>query len=182
MGDRLKPLLPVAGEPLLLRVLTAVVDAEPVVVVGPAELAGALPDRVRLTREEPAGQGPVAGIAAGARLVGDAERIAVVGADLPFLSASALAALRQKTHQVALYVDDEGRRQLMVTVWEGRGLRHALGPVPPGSVKELIGRAADVAELAWTDADPPPWYDCDTPEDLAWAESRLGGGGRGGGS
>lgn len=158
---------------MLHRVLAALADAEPIVVVGPGELAEHLPSGVSLTREQPAGLGPVAGMAAGIELVGDAERIAVVAGDLPFLSGQALAALRQKAHQVALYVDDEGRRQSMVAVWEGQGLRQALGTVPPRSVKELLARVADVAEVAWAGADPPPWYDCDTPEDLRRAERWL---------
>nr|WP_162908027.1 NTP transferase domain-containing protein [Allorhizocola rhizosphaerae] len=247
MGGVLKPLLAVAGESMLHRVLRAVSDADHIVVVGPIELAGHLPARVRLTQEHPAGTGPVAGIAAGlnalhqweqapharggealprraqgegtrarpdeaqtqaaalqgpggatqlssaseesvgderthaaarapqwsSSAVRDEDFVAVVGGDLPFLSAEALALLRQNTHDVALYVDDEGRRQPMAAVWSVGALVRALAPPVPPSMKGLINNAARVSELPWRGAGMPPWYDCDTPEELEEAERRL---------
>ncbi len=100
--------------------------------------------------------------------------IAVVGGDLPFLSASALALLRQNTHDVAVYVDDEGRRQPMATVWSVKALIRAVAQVPP-SMNALIGSVARIAEVPWpaTGGAIPPWYDCDTPEELERAERWL---------
>jgi molybdopterin-guanine dinucleotide biosynthesis protein A len=65
LGGEAKPTLPVAGEPMLARVLAAVADAAIRVVVGPPALAPMLPNGVHLIREHPPGGGPVAGLAAG---------------------------------------------------------------------------------------------------------------------
>lgn len=168
MGGVSKPLLRIGGESLLGRVLRGVASAERIVVVGPAELSAHLPAAVSLTREEPPGSGPVAAIAAGVKLLPDAQWIIVVGGDLPFLTSDAVAFLRQRTRDVAVFVDDEGRRQSMVTVWRGPVLLRALQGVPV-AMKGLLG-AATVTEVIWPGGDPPPWYDCDTPEDLRKAE------------
>jgi len=173
MGGVLKPLLCVKGEPILSRVLAAVGDAEPIVVVGPEELREILPKGAELTRETPPGGGPVAGLAAGWVRCRHADEIAVVAADLPFLTAAALATLRQLPGGAAVYVDDEGRWQSMVSLWRAPVLSRALLPVPPKSMKDLLRAAGDVSEVRWAGSGPPPWFDCDTPEDLALAERLL---------
>jgi molybdenum cofactor guanylyltransferase len=173
MGGVLKPLLPIKGEPILARVLHAVNDADRIVVVGPEELRVAMPPRVRLTREDPPGGGPVRGLAAGLALCEDAGELAVVAADLPFLTQPALAALRQLPGETAVYVDDEGRWQSMVSLWRASILSRALHPVPPRSMKDLLRAAGDVTEARWTGPGPPPWFDCDTREDFALAERLL---------
>lgn len=173
MGGVLKPLLRLKGEPILSRVIRAVGDAERVVVVGPQELRAAMPPTVELTREDPPGGGPVAGLAAGWRRCADAGEIVVVAADLPFLTVDALAALRQLPGGAVVYTDDEGRWQSMVSLWRAPVLSRALLPVPPRSMKDLLRGAGDVTEARWTGAGPPPWFDCDTQEDLALAERLL---------
>ncbi|HZM74691.1 MAG TPA: molybdenum cofactor guanylyltransferase [Candidatus Limnocylindrales bacterium] len=173
MGGVLKPLLPIAGEPILGRVLRAVGDAGRIVVVGPEELRAAMPPEAELTREEPPGGGPVRGLAAGWARCEGADEVAVVAADLPFLTRGALAALRQLKRGTAVYVDDEGRWQSMVSLWRAPVLSRALLPVPPRSMKDLLRGAGDVAEVRWTGSGPPPWFDCDTQEDLALAERLL---------
>ncbi|MGH3739543.1 MAG: molybdenum cofactor guanylyltransferase, partial [Micromonosporaceae bacterium] len=62
LGGADKPGLAVAGRSLLSRVLDAVADAYPRIVVGPPRQ---LPGDVILTREQPPGGGPVAALAAG---------------------------------------------------------------------------------------------------------------------
>jgi molybdopterin-guanine dinucleotide biosynthesis protein A len=173
MGGVLKPLLRVKGEPILARVLRALNDADRIVVVGPGELRAAMPPGAELTREDPPGGGPVRGLAAGFALCEGADDIAVVAADLPFLSFQALAALRQLPTGTALYVDDEGRWQSMVSLWRAPVLSRALLPVPPRSMKDLFRATGDVAEVRWTGPGPPPWFDCDTQEDLKLAERLL---------
>lgn len=180
MGGATKPLLAVRGVPLLHRVLDAVVQAHPVIVVGPRSLHTELADDVLLTREEPAGGGPVAAIAAGILHCGAARWVAVVAADLPFLTEAALLRLweaaggtapdRDAGADVALYLDEEGRRQSMCTVWRTAALRAALPVHPSGySMRDLLA-VAEVAEVTWSGTGPAPWYDCDTPADLAQAE------------
>lgn len=173
MGGTLKPLLPVKGEPILARVLRAIGDADRIVVVGPGELRAAMPPQAHLTREDPPGGGPVRGLAAGFALCDGADEIAVVAADLPFLTNQALAALRQQSSGTALYVDDEGRWQSMVSLWRAPVLARALLPVPPRSMKDLFRGTGDVTEIRWTGTGPPPWFDCDTREDLELAERLL---------
>jgi molybdopterin-guanine dinucleotide biosynthesis protein A len=178
LGGAAKPALPVAGRTMLDRVLRAVPDATPVVVVGkvPAEL----PAGIRTTVEDPPGSGPVAAAAAGfALLPHDAAEVALLAADLPFLTPPAIAHLRQQleasTADGALYVDTDGRRQLLCGVWRTPALRAALDRLSKGrglagaSMRALFADL-DAREVAWTEPGPPPWFDCDTDEDLRQAE------------
>jgi molybdenum cofactor guanylyltransferase len=189
MGGGAKPLLVVAGRTLLDRVLAAVAEASPVVVVGPAELSSELPGDVVLTRESPAGGGPVAAIAAGltaAVLAGDRAGVpmppltVVCAGDLPFLTSYALERLCAATsdHDVACFVDDDGRAQSLCAVWRTATLAGALPVDPAGqSLRSVHDRAraqgARLAGLRWTGTQPPPWFDCDTPEQLEQAERMI---------
>ena len=97
LGGPGKPTLPVAGVPMLDRVLAAVAHAGVRVVVGPSGLA--LPAGVDRTREEPPGGGPVAALAAGLAALDHPGRpapevVAVLAADLPLLTAAAVDELR----------------------------------------------------------------------------------------
>lgn len=130
MGGADKPALPVGGRSMLTRVLAAVADAEPRIVVGPAPAD--LPAGVRSTLEQPPGGGPVAAIAAGLALVPEeAELVAILAADLPLLTGDAVTALRRAmasdaTVDGALYRDADGRRQLLCGVWRTAALRAAV--------------------------------------------------------
>ncbi|MGC5018890.1 molybdenum cofactor guanylyltransferase [Micromonospora sp. DT47] len=91
MGGRDKPALPVGGRSMRDRVLAAVADAAPRVLVGPA---GPVPADVLVTREEPPGGGPVAATAAGLALLHPGTTtVALLAADLPLLTREAVAAL-----------------------------------------------------------------------------------------
>jgi len=166
--------LTVGGASMLARVLAAAMDAVPRIVVGPRSLAPSLPPDVVLTSEEPPGGGPVAAIAAGLDAVGDqSDTVAILAADLPFLTAEAIAALHTalSTADCAVYVDDQGRRQLLCGVWRVdalRGWMRVLGDPAGQPVRRLVTGLA-VAEVVWPADGPPPWYDCDTQSDLAQA-------------
>jgi molybdopterin-guanine dinucleotide biosynthesis protein A len=182
MGGGLKPLLRVGGATMLERVLAALAGASRIVVVGPSELddhvAGAGAIRVQ---EQPPGGGPVAAIGAGFAALREASRdtipatpwVAVLAADLPFVTARALDRLCG-AGDCAVYVDEHGRRQPLVSVWATAGLRGALASVPrkDASMKELL-EAVDVTGLAWAEQGPPPWFDCDTPEAVEEAQRWL---------
>jgi molybdopterin-guanine dinucleotide biosynthesis protein A len=176
LGGAAKPLTPVAGRPMLDRVLTAVADAGPRVVVGPPTLA--VPVGVLLVSEQPPGGGPVAGLAAGLVAVPSAldgpEVTAVLAADLPFLTRDAVAVLRAALSTVdgAVYVDDTGRRQVLCGVWHTAALRRRLAEVPRhrGAPMRALLTGLRVAEVVHAAGGPPPWYDCDSPEDLDRAE------------
>jgi molybdopterin-guanine dinucleotide biosynthesis protein A len=76
LGGPVKPTLPVGGRPMLDRVLAAVADARPRVVVGPASLA--VPAGVVRISEEPPGGGPVAALAAGLAALAPAKTVAAL--------------------------------------------------------------------------------------------------------
>jgi molybdenum cofactor guanylyltransferase len=166
MGGAFKPLLRVGGVPMLHHVLRALREAgaDPIVVVGPSELDVHIGSAWR-TQEDPPGGGPVAAVAAGLALCEDTDEVAVVGGDLPFLSAAALARLRNGG-EAAVYADD--RRQPMVSIWRTSALKAALRT----EVRSMNGLldAVDTQELGWAGEGPPPWYDCDTPEALEEAQ------------
>ena len=180
LGGRAKPALPVGGRPMVLRVLDAVGAASPRIVVGPPELAPLLPPGVRLTRETPAGGGPVAGIAAGVRLLDvDATEVAVVSSDLPFLTPTVVGGLRAglaASADVAVLVDDTGREQWLCAVWRRSALARCLTAVDPPAgrrVRDLVGGVAVHRLSVPVGSGPPPWFDCDTDEDLVSAEEWM---------
>ncbi|GIF71104.1 molybdenum cofactor guanylyltransferase [Asanoa siamensis] len=173
MGGSDKPSVLVAGISMRDRVLSAVAAAEPRVVVGGRS---DVPDGVRWTREEPPGGGPVAALAAGLATVDPgAEEVVVVAGDLPMLTTAAVHDLREalSTADGSLFVDRDGRRQLLCGVWRTAALRRRLtemaaaqpGGVAGASMRALI-EPLDVVDVSWAGEDPPPWFDCDTDDDL----------------
>ena len=179
MGGADKPAMPVAGQPMLTRVLAAVHDADPRVVVG--RVPPDLPVHVHSTNEHPPGGGPVAATAAGLALVPpEISLVALLAADLPLLTGEAIDVLRLTMEsapmQGAVYRDAEGRRQLLCGVWRTKALRDAVdrlaedrGGLHGASVRELM-EYLRVAEVSWRRPGPPPWFDCDTDDDLRTAE------------
>ncbi|MFY1688842.1 molybdenum cofactor guanylyltransferase [Plantactinospora sp. WMMB782] len=192
MGGADKPALPVGGRPMLDRVLAAVADADPRIVVGPA---GDLPAGTLTTREQPPGGGPVAALAAGLTLLPDTPArggtatdtgiVALLAADLPLLTTDAVRRLRTTLLRVAeadgvVYVDDDGRGQFLCGAWRVAPLRAALHRLAAGRDGVLTGTSmrALVAELTvstvgWQGAGPPPWFDCDTEDDVRRAEEWI---------
>nr|WP_243704515.1 NTP transferase domain-containing protein [Micromonospora sp. KC723] len=197
MGGRDKPGLPVGGRPMRERVLAAVADAAPRILVGPA---GPAPDGVLVTREQPPGGGPVAAAAAGLALVpAGTATVALLAADLPLLTRDAVAALLAALNaddpgsegsatpdgagaddagpDGVCLLDDRGRRQSLCGVWRTGPLRAALdrlavrrgGTLGGAAVRELLAELA-VRDLAWSSGGPPPWFDCDTDSDIRRAE------------
>ncbi|WP_326823475.1 molybdenum cofactor guanylyltransferase [Streptosporangium sp. NBC_01756] len=158
LGGRDKPGLHVAGRPLIESVAAAVPDAGRLIVVG-ASRPG-LPEAI-FVREDPPGGGPVPALRAGLAEV-TAPWVALLAADLPFLTAGHVSALLDAAKTGAVLVDDGGREQWLAGVWrtaelagalaryEGRSLHGLLAPLAPATL-HLAGR---------------PWFDCDTAEDL----------------
>lgn len=169
LGGVDKPSLQVGAMTLLERAITAVAGADRVVVVGPRRTT-AVP--VTWCREEPPGGGPVAAIAAGLDGVG-AELVAVVASDLPFLTADVVHGLLLAAGDGdgALLVDDAGRDQLLVGAWRASALRTAMPPVAAGArLGAVLAGLHPVRVPASADpGQPPPWFDCDTDEDVATA-------------
>lgn len=179
MGDPDKPARTVAGRPMVLRVLDAVADASPRVVVGSSS---DLPPDAVVTRERPPGGGPVAATGAGIAVLSPATAIvALLAADLPLLDAGAVRMLRRElaagTDDGACFVDESGRLQMLCGVWRAPALRRALarlasirdGVLTGASMRGLVAGLA-VTAVRWFGPGLPPWFDCDTDEDLRRAE------------
>ncbi|PYC68836.1 bifunctional protein IspD/ispF [Micromonospora arborensis] len=205
MGGVDKPALPVGGRPMRDRVLAAVTDATPRVLVGTAD---AVPAGVRVVREDPPGGGPVAAAAAGLALLdSDATLVALLAADLPLLTRAAIGSLlthldretidtepagggsapapparsglggSERGPDGACFVDGDGRRQSLCGVWRVAALRAELdrltvergGNLAGAPVRALLANLV-VREVPWSGDGPPPWFDCDTDEDVRRAE------------
>lgn len=184
LGGVVKPEIAVGGRTMLSRVLDATAGWTPRVVVGPDAIP--LPADVLRTVESPPGGGPVAGTAAGLRALAAAapgvELVALLAGDLPLISAAAVADLVAATSASSdvdgvCFVDADGRRQMLCGVWRVTALTEALagvaaarGDVSGASMRALFGRLR-VLERSWTGSGAPPWFDCDTEEDLRQAET-----------
>jgi molybdopterin-guanine dinucleotide biosynthesis protein A len=178
MGGVDKPAQPVHGLPMLDRVLAAVVCARPRVVVGPPRPHLA-PDVVSV-REDPPGGGPVAAAMAGLSLVlsapGPPRFTTLLAADLPFLDQEAvetlLAHLASGTAHGAVYVDGAGRRQWLCGAWRTTALAARLlsaGTLVGASMRQTMA-GLTVIEVATPPGGRPPWFDCDTKDDLRSTE------------
>ena len=177
LGGMDKATLVVGGTTLLDRALQAVAAASPVVVVGPQR---DLPDAMLQTREQPAGGGPVAAVAAGLAALSAApalpgapsssapqtapDVVVVLACDMPFVDAAAIdrvVAAVGDDGDGAAYVDDAGRRQHLAAAYRTASLTQALtaiGPVDGAAMRELAKRLT-IVEI---EADPETTVDFDT--------------------
>jgi molybdopterin-guanine dinucleotide biosynthesis protein A len=167
LGGSDKPGLVVAGRTLIGAVVAAGTGAGAgqIVVVGP-ERAGL--HGVSFVCEDPPGAGPVPALRRGL-----AEAwppwVAVLAADLPFVRPGHLQALRRAAagHHGAVYADDAGRPQWLAGCWRTEILRRAAARYQGTSLGGLVGPLEPVlVRLTPAPGEPPPWLDCDTPEDL----------------
>lgn len=180
MAGRDKPGVAVGGRPLIERVAAAAGEAERLIVAGPprAGLPGAL-----VVREDPPGAGPVPAMAAALPEV-RAPWVALLAGDLPFLTAADLGALDDALRGAsgaagAVLVDDGGREQWLISLWETARLREALEAYSGASLGGLLGpleplRVAVGGSRGRPSGRPAPWLDCDTAEDLAAARAAAG--------
>jgi molybdopterin-guanine dinucleotide biosynthesis protein A len=170
--------LVVGGSTILERMLAAAEGAVSRVVVGtrPSD-AAPLPQGVLQVLEDPPGTGPARAVQAGLAVVpDDCDRVAILGGDLPFLSAEALDMLLQHASGAgpqsgALFCDNAGRRQWLCGLWPTDLVRANAAEVEPGSPARLLFDGIEVETITWEHASPPPWFDCDTPEDLDQART-----------
>ena len=129
--------LDVGGIALLDRVLSAVADAQHVVVVGPRRPT-AWP--VTFTIEEPAGSGPAAAIVHGLSLI-EAPMVVVLAADLPFAATAvpklidALASSDRPTRRCSLTMLDAGSRCSLLIAPMHFG---AVPPVAIGTARRCV--------------------------------------------
>ena len=143
--------------------------AQRIVVVGPDR---DLPAGHHGPRGSAAFAGPVAAVDAGLAALGnppDGREIAVLAADLPFVSAEQIGELAARRRAVdapvALAVDEAGHTQYLLGVWRADALRAALSTAD-ASMRSLVPAGVLTVPLADTD-------DIDTAEDLALARLRT---------
>jgi molybdopterin-guanine dinucleotide biosynthesis protein A len=172
LGGQAKPQLEVGGRTMLSIVLTAVAGAEIRVVVGPPQ---PVPGGVVHVREQPPGGGPVPALRAGLAAVTQ-DVVALLAADLPFLTAELVDGLRERlTGDGVLVIDPTGRDQLLLGVWRTAALRAAVADTSgPTSMRAVLAPLAVRRYRPPVQAGrPEPWTDCDTPAELARARSRA---------
>jgi molybdopterin-guanine dinucleotide biosynthesis protein A len=184
-----KPALEVGGLPLLVCVARAAAAAGSgrVIVVGPrragavasglAAVAAGLERGLATVRESPPGRGPVPALRRGITEA-DAPWLAVLAADLPFLTGAWLAEVLSHAAACdragAVPADAGGRPQWLASCWRTDVLTAALNRYHGGSLgglmrplePMLIEPAAGVARSS-----RPPWLDCDDPAQLASARA-----------
>ena len=170
LGGRDKPALELSGRSLLDIALDAVAAARTTVVVGPQRPVGRT---VRWAREQPAGGGPLAALAAGVRVLpAGADVIVVLAADLPAVDTGTVNALvRAIDRDGAVAVDPAGRPQPLLAAYAAAALQRALTTIgePHG---QPMHRLLDRLSLATVDVGRAA-EDIDTPGDLArWQEGR----------
>ena len=203
----------VAGESMLSRIVRGLPARIPVVVVSPDEnVLAALPGDPALpggpaqapaarqgaggparlvsrTCEQPAGGGPVAGLAAGLKDVATSTTL-LLAVDMPLGVHAALMALQELTGSsngdgmpggdAVVPVDADGNRQPLCAAYRTEALRSALAALEAetGTVRNASMRAL-LARLEVTDLPDLPeqlLLDVDTPGALAAADSTLRGG------
>lgn len=155
LGNRRKPQLAIGDRTMVETVVAALRGATTVVVVG---------EGYDVVEDPPLG-GPVAAITAGLARISSSITV-VLAADLPFVTAEVVSQLVAAAPAVC--VDDADRPQYLLGAYLTEPLRRALPKNPTGVPMYRVFEALDVAPIKLTQT-PPPWWDCDTPEQLAQA-------------
>ena len=177
-----KPGLVVGGATLLGSVIAAAggAGAAQVIVVGPARTGERGTGRdgpSRRVQEDPPAAGPVPALRRGLAEV-TAPVVALLAADLPFLQAAHLQALRGalggSAAPGAVLLDDAGRHQWLASCWDSAAVRRMAGGYRGSSLRGMLGPARPAGvRLDRAAGEPPPWLDCDTPEQLSRARAWM---------
>lgn len=172
LGGVPKARLVIHGKSLLEHALATAAGAHTTVVVGPQ--TGHHPARLT-TSEHPPGGGPVAGIAAGLKvLTSDAPWVLVLACDAPHAAhaVTSLVAAAATTRAHAVLAIDGGRRQPLLACYRKADLEWALARIEThgASMRELIAR------LTVEEVDVPVGtaIDLDTWDDVRAAVSAAG--------
>jgi molybdenum cofactor guanylyltransferase len=185
-GDKLA--VEVDGRPLLHRAIGAVAEVadEVVVVVGPEAATPAFPDDVRVpilvARDALAGQGPLAGLAAG--LAAASHPLAIlVGGDQPALRPALLRELLRRLTPEAggppldvVGMEDDGRLRALPVALRAATTGPAAEAALAAGTRSLVGlfgrlRAGTLRPELWRELDPAgeSLRDVDTRDDLSSA-------------
>lgn len=174
LGGAVKPLIDVGGKTLLAHALEAVVDCEPLTLVGPVLGDVATGRAVRWVREDPPFGGPAAAIVAALEAqdaASDPEWTVVLACDLPG-AVPAVARLRRDLDLLPRGTDGvcvgdaSSRPQWLTAIYRTAALRTAAGELADAgagaSVRALVADLA-VAVFAAPEAETA---DIDTWEDV----------------
>jgi len=178
LGGQMKPALRVGGVRMIDRVLVAVGGADPIIVVGPAALG--VPPTIIRVQEDPAGGGPVSAIGAAFALLAlrATSSVAIVAGDLPLLQPTDVERLTSALamgDDGALFVDADGRQQWLCGVWRTAAIGERLagfGSLAGGALRKLFAPMR-IVEVHTDATDLPPFYDCDTDDDIRRVEEWL---------
>ncbi len=163
-GDKLAA--PYAGTTVLDALLSALPEAWLVVCVGPERPTVRA---VTWTREEPAGGGPAAGIAAGLSCIPpEAGIVAVLAGDQPRAANAARRLALRLTHappttDAVVAVDDSGRANPLLSAFRRAALADALPSRPAGRAARTL---LDGLQVESVDVPPAEQHDIDHPGDL----------------
>ena len=193
MGGGDKALLPLAGRPMLAHAIDA----------ARAAMRGARPQRQwrsdALRRLRPAGRrrrsadfaGPLAGVLAGleycAAHAPQLTHVASLAADTPFAPRDFVARLTEAAAEGAdiAVAASGGRTHHVAALWPvalAGDLRRALVGEGVRKVESVHERATASPTVEWPDEPIDPFFNVNTPEDLARAEAFLRGVSSGGGA
>jgi molybdenum cofactor guanylyltransferase len=164
------------GKPLVAHVagIVATAAAPVVVVAAPGQELPSLPAGVEVTRDAKPDQGPLEGLAAGMRALGErADAAFVCGADMPFLTAAAIGqltlALTANRHAVVV-TDDDGRDQPLGAVYRLSLLSLVDELLAAGERRlGLVAERAQTHRITGGDALRAALRSVNTPEELAAA-------------
>ena len=165
LGGVDKALIEIGGRTLLETALAAAAGARSTVVVGP-ERPGF--EAVSWLLEDPPGSGPVNSLLAGLRL-GSAPLVAVLAADLPFVTGAAVDRLAAAVGDAdgAIAVDASGRDQYLLAVYRRAVLVPALEGLPSSIGAPLMDAVGSLRLVRIRDDSASS--DCDTPDDVTAA-------------
>jgi molybdopterin-guanine dinucleotide biosynthesis protein A len=175
-----KPMIIVAGRPMLAHVLAAVATAGRRIVVGPRRDPAQVGFEVTWCREDPTGGGPVAAIAAAMPHVRAATAL-VLAADLPRIAPAVeplRAALHDSRADVAMLADDSGATNYLAAAWRTPVLRAAIAGLASSRdvpVRRLVEgvRAVRVPDGGRWGADCDTWNDIERLERERLERERL---------
>ena len=156
------------------RLLADVPEHVSVVLVGAA--VDGLGPEVLVTREDPAGSGPLAGIGAGMAQI-DTPLVGVIAADMPFALPVVVGALDRLSGApqrvgAVVPVDPAGVEQLLCAAYRTDALQVALAAVGPLAGRPVRAVLPDLSVMEW----PVPadaLADVDTEQELAAARTRA---------
>jgi molybdenum cofactor guanylyltransferase len=183
-GERLalgvpKALVTLGGRTLLARALETLRSlCDDVVVCAPASLE--LPVERALRVDDPLpGEGPLPALVAGLRSR-TFERAVALGVDLPFMDADALAFIAAAPLRASAVVPAPGGRpQPLAAAYAPGAIAPLAAAVDRGeralvrAVLALPARVIGDAELLAALGSSDPWFNLNTPDDLAFAEGRI---------